>query len=298
MPAAAVDHLLGAAVVALAVVLLAAGTGKVARPPAPAQLAALGLPRWAHRPATIRLHAVAEIVVGLALVTVPGPWLVAPALAAAVLTATYLVVSWRAWRSPEPLGCHCFGWDDDRVVGPAHLALNVALVVAAVVAVVAGVRGWWAIDDLPPIVLGIAGAVALVAHLWGLSGNGGDTDRGGRPYLRRPIPKGQVVVDGRAVELTDLARERAQLLVRMPLIGREREYLLAALPEWRRRLPHVDVRVTEGDARGGYRRLGILGAPSAVVLGADGLLAGGPVSGGDRIRELVEELAGIAPTTS
>ena len=37
-------------------------------------------------------------------------------------------------------------------------------------------------------------------------------------------------------------------------------------------------------AVGGY------GTPSAVLLGADGLLAGGPVGGGDEVREFVDDI--------
>jgi hypothetical protein len=42
--------------------------------------------------------------------------------------------------------------------------------------------------------------------------------------------------------------------------------------------------------------LGLDGTPAAVLLGADGLLAGGPVSGRDEVVAFVDEIAGeLAP---
>ncbi|MGC5615908.1 MauE/DoxX family redox-associated membrane protein [Georgenia sp. Z1491] len=286
------DVVLGAAVLSLTVVLLVAGAGKLARPPDPVHMDVLGLPRGLQRYGFVRTHAVAEIVLALALLGAPGPWLAGVGTVVLLLTVAYLVVALRAWRSPEPLACHCFGQDDDRPVGPLHVALNALLVLAAGGAVAAGATGWWAVDDLHPAILGAAGAIALVVHLWGSGEEGSGRVQ---PYLRRPIPAGQVVVDGVRRDLTELAAQRAQLLVRIPRLGKDAEHLRTALPDWRRRLPHVDVRVTQGDAGGAYRRLGLTGAPSAVVLGSDGLLAGGPVVGADLVRDLVDELARTAP---
>ncbi|MGO1583278.1 MAG: MauE/DoxX family redox-associated membrane protein [Actinomycetaceae bacterium] len=293
-----VDHALHAATMLLTVVLLVAGIRKLARPPSPAQLAALGLPRALRTTSAIRLHAVAEVAAALALVAVPGPWLAVVGGTTALLAAGYLVIVLRAWRSPEPLACHCFGGDDDRPVGRRHLALVVALVAASVAAVVAGLRGWWALADLHPLVLGALGVLTVAGLLLLRPDAGQPHPSPDAPYLRRPIPPGRIVVDGVPRETTDLASRRAQLLLRLPRPGTERERLLADLPGWREQLTRMDVAVTEGGSGAAYRRLGLTAAPSAVVLGTDGLLAAGPVTGDDQVRALVRELASIVPTTS
>lgn len=278
----------------LAVVLLTAGAGKLARPVPPQHMAAIGLPRWTHAAWVGRAHAVLELLLAVAIIIAPGPALAAVGVLALLLTLGYLLVVWRAWRSPEPLACHCFGWDDDRPAGPGRVALGVGLVLAAVTTVLAGAFGWSAISDLHPAAIAVGGVLGSVGLLWGFSDAGSRGDRRVRPYLRRPIPAGRVTIDGREHELSDLARDRAQLLLRIPRLGKEGEHLRAAVPEWRRRLEHVDIRVVELGTGGAYRRLG-LGSPGAVVLGTDGLLAGGPVEGYDLIRELVLELAQTRP---
>lgn len=278
----------------LGIALIGAGIGKLAQTPYPEQLAALRLPDRLRTTAAIRVHAVVEMVLGVAVVIAPGWARAVVGVLALLLTVGYLVVAWRAWRAPEPLACHCFGRDDDRPVGPLHLVLNLALIALAVTTVVAGLRGWSVIDDLHPAVAGVLGVLGFV---WAFFVYGrGESHRPRGPYLRRPIPAGQVVIGGRTYELSDLAKERAQLLLRVPRLGKDREHLLAAVPEWQPRLPHVDIRVVDSASGATWRRLGIVGAPSAVVLGADGLLAGGPVAGADRIRELVAELTRMRTT--
>ncbi|MGO1560967.1 hypothetical protein CZ771_11425 [Actinomycetales bacterium JB111] len=281
----------GVATIGVAVVLLAAGIGKLARTPDPEHMAALGLPPRLRSVAVIRAHACAEILLALALIALPGLFLAAAGLAALALSVTYLVVAWRAWRSPEALRCHCFGADDTRPVGPAHLALNLALVVASGVTIAGGIDGFFPARDLHPAIAGVLAIPALFAFFWPGEGERRPPDLDAHPYLRRPVPAGAVVIDGASRDLRELTKAGAHMLIRIPRLGRDREYVEAALPSWRERLPRVTVSVTSGDRGGAYRRLGMVGAPSAVVLGADGLLAAGPAMGYNGMSELVRELA-------
>jgi hypothetical protein len=263
----------GAATIGVAVVLLAAGIGKLTRTPDPAHMAALGLPPRLRSVTVIRAHACAEIVLALALIGLPGFFLAAAGLAALGLSVTHLVVAWRAWRAPEALSCHCFGADDSRPVGPAHLALNLALVVASGVTIAGGIDGFFPARDLHPAIAGVLAVPALFAFFWPGEGERHPPGLDAHPYLRRPVPAGAVVVDGTSRDLRELTSAGARMLVRIPRLGREREYVEAALPTWRERLPGVAVSVTTGDS------------------GADGLLAAGPATGDNGISELVRELA-------
>jgi hypothetical protein len=83
---------------------------------------------------------------------------------------------------------------------------------------------------------------------------------------------------------------------------------IAAAPQWRERLPDVDVHLLYAthhdpsvpispDAQTLYdpnrfasEALKLLGTPSAVLLGVDGMLAGGPVAGHDAISAFVADV--------
>lgn len=118
--------------------------------------------------------------------------------------------------------------------------------------------------------------------------------------------------DSRLITLRQLAAERAVLLIFVSEGCGPCERVLDQVPGWVERLsPFMDVRVALSRpleqlrertlGRVGDRALhdlqfsarSALGgktAPSAVLLGADGLLAGGPVDGGSRVIGFVEEI--------
>lgn len=117
-------------------------------------------------------------------------------------------------------------------------------------------------------------------------------------YVREPIPPGVLMTDDWPVSLASLARTRAQLLVWVACgCGRSHTAVQAA-QRWAADLPEIDVRMvstaTKTRTAGNFpeheqwlydvdatilRSLGVRGDPVAMVLGADGLLAGGPVVG-------------------
>lgn len=132
-------------------------------------------------------------------------------------------------------------------------------------------------------------------------------------YLRTPIP--HLVLrrhDGTLEPLRALAHDRAVLLLWLTPGCGPCERVLDRLGTWREALaPLVAVHVvTRGDVtaldpaalervgpepvediRGTLAAaLGALGTPSTVLLGADGMLAGGPVAGASDVIDLVEEI--------
>lgn len=132
-------------------------------------------------------------------------------------------------------------------------------------------------------------------------------------YLRTPIPPGLLRdADRELVPLRSFTAGRAVLLIWVNPGCGPCERILTALPAWRERLdPLVAVhmvlpRPLAGIAQPDLERLGpgpmedvhstlaetlsMRGTPTAVLLGADGMLAGGPVAGGDEVSDFVEEI--------
>ncbi|WP_434176411.1 MauE/DoxX family redox-associated membrane protein [Brachybacterium conglomeratum] len=132
-------------------------------------------------------------------------------------------------------------------------------------------------------------------------------------YERSPIPAAVLQQpDGRLITLTQLTAQRAALLVFVTEGCGPCERVLDHAEEWigeleqtlqvrfvfSRPLDQLRERTTdrvEGHALHDLQftartALGGTSAPSAVLLGADGLLAGGPVNGGSAVIEFVQEI--------
>ncbi|MDO5534352.1 MAG: hypothetical protein Q4F65_06850 [Propionibacteriaceae bacterium] len=130
-------------------------------------------------------------------------------------------------------------------------------------------------------------------------------------YVRTEIPDAMVLDEGvRPRTLRELTASTAALLVSINcLCGTSRD-AAAAVERWRDLLPSLEVRLLSSmpaeslpeelrpEAAFAYdhagltqRALGLTGSPSAVLLGADGLLAGGPVTGMADIEEFVDAIA-------
>lgn len=130
-------------------------------------------------------------------------------------------------------------------------------------------------------------------------------------YIRQPVPRGLLVNrEHQAVELQTLPRARAQLLVLVNCWCGPTHEALERLPRWREELPQLDVQMIFGPrpfetqavpaSLGGiwwdpghrvYEALAVGASPGAVLLGADGLTAGGPVNGIEAIEEFVQQIA-------
>ncbi len=272
----------------------------------PAGPAAAGLP-WA------------EISVGVLLLVAPSGWLVPVAAATLALMLAYTVLVARALGFDEPVTCSCFGSIGRHEVDRTTLARNVLL--SALSALVL----WFALDggSAPASVgdldgsgwyaLGAAAAAAAVAALVT-----GSTSRSSArvpdeellDYERQAIPFGSLTrADGSGSTLAELSRTQARLLVVLnPSCGpcvRTAE----KLDGWAARLdPAVGVVAVypdEPSARAAtehapelaawepelnVRRVFSVGTPAAILLGADGFLAGGPVAGEDDVAAFVDEV--------
>lgn len=264
----------------------------------------------------------AEVALGVALLVTTGPGLVLAGALALVLFLAYLALVARALRGPEPADCGCFGALGDSRVTSVTVLRNVLLVVVAALTVLGGalgggVRG--ALTDASPLAWVLTAALAAgvaVAVTWrsapaaGTTGttsdDGGHADDG---YDRTPVPEVQVLTAaGRLVVVGEEARAAAQLLVFLrpgcgpcgrlgPLVTGWNEALAPVTvravvvgdPRTLERLPYLDG-TTWFDPHGVTLRRLVGTAPSAVLVGADGFLAGGPVHGEAEVTAFVAEV--------
>lgn len=130
-------------------------------------------------------------------------------------------------------------------------------------------------------------------------------------YVRRPIPRVSLVdAAGAQVPLQDLARDQAVLLVWVSFACGACVQVMSQFADWAARIPQLGFRLVVPDLAALERRSPELmqfgladpdgyvqavfhetGVPLAVLLGADGQLAGGPVLGLSGIRDIVDEIA-------
>ncbi|SDB86112.1 Methylamine utilisation protein MauE [Raineyella antarctica] len=315
----------------VAVTLVVAAVGKWRHPDLDdTAFAGAGLPEWINSAFVRRWHPVAELVLGLGMILVPAPWNLLFVVGGAALVAAYLVLVVVALRAPEPVSCGCFGADDSAPVSGRTLARNVVLALAAAVALVdaalggsvlgrladATVWGWLAGALLAVAVTYLAtssttaapaGAEAGPAPLPALPEGEDDLEE----YVRSEIPDVEMLdPDGHSVNLRGIVAGGAQLLVFLSpgcgsCLGIARD-----LPRWRERdLPitvrpvvhsnwidspgtpvWVETALVDQDGAAAAA-LEVRGTPGAVLLGADGLLAGGPVLGAPAVREFYVEIA-------
>ena len=140
---------------------------------------------------------------------------------------------------------------------------------------------------------------------------GEDLDDDELAYERTPIPTAAVIdADGEPKTLHELTAHTAALLVSINcLCGTSRE-AAASVNRWAETLPQLEVRLLSSlkpeslpedirpDGAVAYDHAGLAqkalelsGSPVAVLLGADGLLAGGPVHGVAEIEQFVADIA-------
>lgn len=317
---------------AMAVLLALSAVAKTRDPEA-----TLSAMRLLRLPAVLTTEAVARslpwlewlIVAGL-LLAPAGPVAVTGGLAAAALMATYWLVVARALTfTPRPV-CSCFGRIGNHPVSWRTVLRNTLLVVAAAVWLAATVDGasvpgllstadagtWWWLLGVG-LLAALAALVLAPPRVRAVAASGAAEAVGAEEYVRVPIPAATLLdpvagPDG-ARTLRELAAERPQLLVFVTCGCSSTEQAAEQIPEWRARIPAVDVRAVTVLPYAGlvaavpaiapgllldhggsaYLALGLAGTPVAVLLGADGLLAGGPVTGVADIADLVEQIAEV-----
>lgn len=251
------------------------------------------------------------------------PWSAA-ALSAAILSviafAVFTVVIARALRFDDPVTCACFGTVGSLSVSRRTVVRNLVLLATAGIAAFAtgsGVLPGAALVTDPTRVTATSATVLLTGTVtWlvlapGRSGRADDdAEAVEADYVASPIPFGQVQGrDGALVTLRELPAAQAVLLVFLsPGCGPCRR-VLEALQEHRTPVSpavRIDIvasgradwtadaggAVWEDPERNAARLFGISGRPAAVLLGADGTVAGGPVTGEDEVTALIDEMAG------
>ena len=323
------DHALLAALLvalSLAAVLLTSGVAKLRdRVATRDAFDALRVPEVVPREAAAIALPWLELALGVLLLAAPRPWLVPVAVGVLVLMLAYTAVIARALGFDEPVTCSCFGsigrHDVDRTTLVRNLLLTVlaaallwsALAGGSTPGAVAGLdaSGWWAVAAA----VAAAAVAVLVAGGPSAAGPGSAPDDELLDYDRQPIPYGVVATrDGRTATLRELAMTQARLVVVLSPGCGPCVRTAERLDDWAARLspavgvlavyPDVssaatqaqhaaDLSLSEPDLN--VRRLFSVGTPAAVLLGADGFLAGGPVFGEDVIAEFVDDvLAALA----
>jgi hypothetical protein len=263
----------------------------------------------------------AELLLALGILVLPGWPGVGATLMALVLFCCYLLVIGRALRFDEPVTCGCFGKLGLGTVSRVTLARNLLLVMLAALAVQQAWPGESLITQLGDLstrdwgwLLG-AVVVGLLAGLV-VHGNGSQEQPAVAPvdedgeYLRQPIPFGQLrQPGGKLVPLRNMAEQRAVLLVFVNHTCGSCLRVLDALPDFARENPEVGTRAVfhqsatldEGalevgvpflvDPDGSVAQVFAVGSPGAVLLGGDGLLAGGPIQGELEVLEFLDDIA-------
>lgn len=276
-----------------------------------------------------RAHPWGELALAIGLVAAPGVSAVVIAAGATALCVIYLFLVARAIARPEPTDCACFGENARAPITTRTVVRNVVLLALAVGSVAHAVAfgsplstlvqspaSWWwllavAVAALTAYLIAPPTAVAAPADVTEFepgvqsSGDAGE-------YLRTLTPLANLVDrDGLTYSIVDLSRARAQLLLFVnPGCGSCPD-VVAKVPQWRTELPELQIRLVvtqpfedlevsqpewvqyamhdpEGQAS---RMLRIIHTPTAVLLGTDGMLAGGPTAGTAAIGSFMDDIA-------
>ena len=306
-------------------VLIASAIAKFRRPDDLAGWGELGVPVALRRPFLVKVHPWGELVLGLALMVLGGFLGLLAALVTVILMAAYLWLVWRVFRRAEDASCACFGARKRitavTVARNAWLTLLAGTTAAVIwmtpllggaLVVAAGEWSW--------IVGTLVAAITTALILWpeepveGLPETERHTpaasDHDELDYIQTRTPAVPVTLaDGTIVNLRTLAMARPILLLAVSSTCGSCTPVIESVGEWRALLPELDIRflVMHDPASGmltetsepqslhdpqGYVRGSIAdwATPTALLLGVDGMLAGGPVTGADAITEFVEDI--------
>lgn len=262
-----------------------------------------------------------ELALAALLLLAPAPLLALVAVAVLVLMLAYTVLIARALGFDEPVTCSCFGSLGRHDVDRTTLARNLLLTLLAAAltwfafaggsvpaaAVDLDTGEWWAL-------LAAAAAAAVAVLVVGApSPSGGPPEGALLDYERQAIPYGVLALpDGRTSSLVELASTQARLLVVLSPGCGPCVRTAERADDWAARLaPAVGVLAVYPDVASAAapqhapelatsepdlnlrRVFSISSTPAAVLLGADGYLAGGPVAGEDAVAEFVEDVLSV-----
>ena len=308
----------------LAVLLCVSGGAKLRHPEATrSAFAQLQLPRALTDSPAPQVLPWAEIILAVALVVTPAPFALGVAVATLGLLIAYLAVIVRALGFGYPVTCSCFGrlglgevtrrtaWRNVLLVLVGLLTLWSASAEASVLArlVEASAATWvW----LALVVVTVAVVVVTFGGTKGATPAPAPAapDEEELDYSRQPMPYAALEDEaGRSIPLTALVAEGAVLLVFISPGCGPCKPVIEELPGWDEGLGPVRVRAVVAqpvelatqqapalsgrvlhDPQGTLARIFGVGTPAAVLLGGDGLLAGGPVRGRDQVVDFVGDV--------
>jgi hypothetical protein len=307
------------AVLASLTLVLALGVSGVAKlrsdEPADAAFEALRVPRALRRRVVVQGLPWLELALAFALLLVPHPLSVIVTAVVLLLVLAYLVLVLAVLARDDDVDCQCFGaLGSGRVTG-STAARNGLLVVAAGWAFADAVAGHSFVQrashltrfDLAWVAgaLLLAGTAALVAWPGGgpvdapLPAVDEDGQRRGIPFIQLTESSGEVT------SLPALAMLRPVLLVALSPTCAPCAEVSAVIGDWPEQVPEVDVRVVTGpeleplpqwpgavlvDPEHQLRSVLGMYRPSAILLGADALVAAGPVVGPDEVLALFDDI--------
>lgn len=306
-------------VLTLAAVLLTSGIAKLRDKRATRDaFVALRVPPVVPLDAAARALPWVEIALAVLLLAAPSGWLVPVAAIVAALMLAYTGLVARALSFDEPVTCSCFGTLGRHEVDRTTLGRNVLL------ATLASLATWWAaVGGSVPHAVGdlaaheawtlLAAATAVAVAVLVAGGAAVEDVAPGAELLdydRSPVPHGVLRrVDGRLSTLSELAATQARLLVVLsPACGpciRTAEKLDTWAAQLAPVVGVVAIYPDEATAAGAaehapelaawepehnVRRVFSVGTPAAILLGADGFLAGGPVAGENKVARFVDDV--------
>lgn len=304
-----------AATVIVAVILLISGVAK-ARDPHPLRAwADMGIPKAARKMWLARTHAYGEIALAVFLLALPGALGIAVAVVVLLLFVGYFVLIAKLVADEGDTNCNCFGSLGSGVVDRWTLLRNGVLVALAGLSItdlaLNGVAAPRILDQFGWILALAVTALVTALVLGALSAAPQADPEDLEDYMRSPIPYVDLIgpsLDSKTT-LRGLAQQQAVLLLMLSPSCSPCVRVTDAIPDIAKDLPMVAVRiVTAADLTSAFDRQptweGIAytevghslsehftsARPAAILLGADGLMAGGPVTGPTAILELVDEI--------
>ncbi len=302
-------------------VALALGVSGVAKlrshEPADAAFEALRVPRALRQPPVVRGLPWLEVGLAATLLLVPHPVSVVVTAVALLLMLAYLALVLAAVVRRDVVDCHCFGGLTSGRVTGATAVRNALLVVAAGWAFVDALGGRSFVQRLGdltgPDLAWVAGAALLAGTAAFVVWPGGADEPVGAPLppvdedgQRRGIPFIELTdAAGAVISLPSLAVHRPVLLLSLSSRCASCAEITAVVGSWPTLVPEVEVRVVTGAGldpqpewpgevlvdRDDRLRLALgMHRPSALLLGADALVAAGPVVGPAEVLALFEDI--------
>ena len=304
-----------------AAVLLLSGVAKLREPQATRDaFSSLRLPGALARLGAPAVLPWAELALAAGLLLLPGAPAVVVAVIVVLLMLTYAALIARALGFPEPVDCSCFGTLGAGRVTRLTLTRNILLVMTSGLATLDLARADGSVvqrlvgaDRHTWEWLGMSAIAAVLAAI--IFDRGGESETvdqaldGDDEYVRLPIPYGSLEKpDGQMVSLKTMVTTQARLLAFLnescgPCV-RAQTFLapfaeanpevgvVGIYREWANRdaIPQdVDWYIdNEGSL---MQAFGVHGTPAAILLGADGLTAGGPVRGEEAIQQFLDDIA-------